>query len=275
MPFIKEKFSNDKVEKLYHYLLNGQEQAEPEDYEIFVDNFKVVKRTKDLTRFHAFEEYLQPDTKSVSILIYDGMSPRNTKHILMLSDEPDSSLNGLDNRIDERLRVEKERWDYAKLQTDFDNLKKELEESEKYIDALEKTLEKTKENKFRLGDINLAELASVMAEGFIRRNPQLLTKIGADNLAGIIIQDNEERKNLPVSNEPETEVTFTKKSTANPAAAPALSEEDKSYLEFIHSIKGRLNKEQAESLFIIIDELVKQPQHLEPVTELLNSLNAQ
>ena len=45
MPFINEKYSEQKIDNLYNYLQNSKEQGEAEDYEIFVDAFKVVKRT--------------------------------------------------------------------------------------------------------------------------------------------------------------------------------------------------------------------------------------
>ena len=92
---------------------NSKEQGEVEDYEIFVDAFKVVKRTNDLARFESYSNFIQPETKAVTIVIYDGTSPRNTKHIFTIKEDNTNGLSGLDvdTRIEEKLRSEKEKWE--------------------------------------------------------------------------------------------------------------------------------------------------------------------
>ena len=66
---------------------------------------------------------------------------------------------------------------YVALKKENERLKTELSEAEAYIEELEEKDEKAKDKKFRMGDVNIGEFASVMLEGFVRRNPQLLTKL--------------------------------------------------------------------------------------------------
>ena len=272
MPFINEKYSEQKIDNLFNYLQNSKEQGEAEDYEIFVDAFKVVKRTNDLARFESYSNFIQPETKAVTIVIYDGTSPRNTKHIFTIKEDNTNGLSGLDvdTRIEEKLRSEKEKWETDLLKKENEKLKTDLSEAEAYIEELEENAEKAKDKKFRMGDVNVGEFASVMLEGFVRRNPQLLTKLpGGEALAGVIEQDNAEREKILLDKSPEPEVTFKKKSSSTESS---LSEEDKSYLDFIKSLKDKFDHEQMTNVMLILDVLAKNPNNIDPTTQFLSDL---
>ena len=276
MPFINEKYSQQKIDNLYHYLQSSKEQGEAEDYEIFVDAFKVVKRTNDLARFETYSNYIQAETKSITIVIYDGSSPRNTKHIFTIKEDGASGLNGIDvdTRIEEKIRVEKEKWETDLLKKENEKLKTELSEAEAYIEQLETDAEKSKDKKFRMGDVNVGEFASVVLEGFVRRNPQLLTKLpGGEALAGVIEQDNAETEKALLEKNPEVEVSFKKSGGSGSNATGDLSEEDKSYLEFIKSLKDKFDNEQMTSVLLILDTLSKSPSDIDPTIQFLSDLH--
>jgi hypothetical protein len=265
MPFINEKYSEQKIDNLYHYLQNSKEQGEAEDYEIFVDAFKVVKRTSDLARFESYSNFVQPDTKAITIVIYDGVSPRNTKHIFTLKEDNTNGLSGVDvdNRIEDKLRIEKEKWE-----TD---LLKNLAEAEVYIEELEESAENFKDKKFRMGDVNLGEFASVVLEGFVRRNPQMLAKLpGGEALAGVIEQDNEEREKVLAERMPEPEVSFKKSGSGT----SELSEEDKSYLEFIKSLKDKFDHDQMTDVMKILDELSKESDTISSTLQYISEIKS-
>ncbi len=272
MPYITEKYSERKIENLHNFLQSAKEQGDPEDYEILVDAFKVVKRTNDLTRFENYTNHIQPETKELTIIIYDGTSPRNTKHVFTMKEENKNGLSGVDvdTRIEEKLRVEKERWETDLLKKENEKLKTELAEAEAYIDELEEDAEKAKDKKFRMGDVNVGEFASVVLEGMVRRNPQMLAKLpGGEALAGVIEQDNQDREKALTEKTPEPEVSFKKSgsSTGN------LSDEDKSYLDFIKSLKNKFDREQMTSVMLILDLLVNHPADIEPVIQYLSDLH--
>ena len=272
MPFINEKYSEQKIDNLYNYLQNSKEQGESEDYEIFVDAFKVVKRTNDLARFESYSNFIQPETKAVTIVIYDGTSPRNTKHIFTIKEDNTNGLSGVDvdTRIEEKLRSEKEKWETELLKKENENLKTELSEAEAYIEELEENAEKAKDKKFRMGDVNVGEFASVVLEGFVRRNPQLLTKLpGGEALAGVIEQDNADREKALLDKSPEPEVSFKKSGSAT----GNLSEEEKSYLDFIKSLKDKFDHEQMTSVMLILDVLAKSPNDIDPTIQYLSDLH--
>ena len=268
MPYINEKYSEQKIDNLYNYLQNSKEQGEAEDYEIFVDAFKVVKRTNDLARFESYSHFLQPETKTLTIIIYDGTSPRNTKHVFTIKEDNTNGLSGMDvdSRIEEKLRSEKEKWETDLLKKENEKLKTDLAEAEAYIEELEEDADKAKDKKFRMGDVNVGEFASVVLEGFVRRNPQLLAKLpGGEALAGVIEQDNDEREKALLDKSPEPEVSFKKSGSA--------TEEEKSYLDFIKSLKDKFDHEQMTNVMLILDVLAKNPNDIDLTIQYLSDLH--
>ncbi|HXU28772.1 MAG TPA: hypothetical protein VN698_16200 [Bacteroidia bacterium] len=270
MPYIEEAYSPDKIENLKQYLESSKEQGEPEDFEIFVDTFKVVKRTNDTSRFENYSNYMRPETKSVSILIYDGTSPRNTKHTFIRKDDK-QALSGLEinTRIDDRLKTEKEKWESELLKKDYEKLKIDLEESEKYVEELEEKLAAAIGNKPRINEMGVVEVASVLLEGFVRRNPQMLAKLpGGEALAGAFIEDNEEKTKLlnaaPVA---DTKVSFKMEGEET---KETLSEEDKTSLEFIKQLNATFNREQMTQVFLILDVFAKRPEAIEQTVQFLS-----
>ena len=277
MPYIEETYSQQKIDNLFQYLQSSKEQGEAEDYEIFVDSFKVVKRTNDVSRFESYANYIQPQTKTLTILIYDGTSPRNTKHVFKLKEDEKQTLSGLDidNRITEKLQTEKEKWETELLKKEHETLKADLEQAHNYIDELEEKLELTKDKKFRMGDINVGEFASVVLEGIVRRNPQMLAKLpGGEALAGVFIEDNEEKqKLLNAAPEAEPKVSFKMKGEEN--TENALSEEDKASLGFIKQLNEVFNREQMTNVMLILDVLAKTPDDIEKTIQFLSDLHKQ
>jgi FtsZ-binding cell division protein ZapB len=231
MALVQEKFSQDLIEGIQQYLINSFEQNESEEYEILVDKFKVVKRTKDIARFEQYENFVKPTTKTVTIIIYEGSSNRNTKHILYLSGEvpfgeeenknkssntnqtsksnetqPSHALQGLsgfeiDNRINEKVKQAKDGWQMELLEKELSELKIEVQDLQDEIDDLEEENEALKtrieERKNKLGELHLGDIAGVAIENIVRRNPEILEAIpGAEGLAGLVIKDNAQKERL-------------------------------------------------------------------------------
>jgi hypothetical protein len=59
MPLITEKFSQHKVDLIKRYLQREIEKGRPKEFEIIVDDFKVVSRTSDLEEFEDYASHLQ------------------------------------------------------------------------------------------------------------------------------------------------------------------------------------------------------------------------
>jgi len=265
----KQKYTQEKADKLQDYLKLYHEKGMAVDYEILVDGFKAVRRTNDPEMFTMFESFITPDSKSVEILFYTGTSNNNDKHILTFQDEvKEQGLSGIeiDNRIQEAIEREKRNWEFESLRKENKDLKDEIEELESEIEKLEKEKDEITSNQSPLKGV-LGEIGSSFVEGFIRRNPKLIAKLpGGETLAGLIEEDNKERS-LEEATTEETEVSFKPKSESN---SPASSEEERNAIVFVNQLKSSFTKDEFDQVLQILQHL---SDHKEMIQKLLDNLN--
>jgi hypothetical protein len=273
MPVNNDAYDQLKIDKLRHFLEAQAEKGQAKPFEIFVDNLKVVSKTDDPKEFDSYEFYMNEDTEKVRILIYNSnLSPRNDQYCFMVQRAVggSKSLNGLgeiENIVQEKLAARDREHEMSKLRDELEATKQELEETEEYVETLEKELAQVKENKFKLGNINIGELASFALEGIVRRNPQFLAKIpGAAGLAGIIEQDTKEQeaKNLSGANPTESKASFQKEGDT------ALSEEEKRQLSYLRKLEQNFSREQAEMFNAVMHAMVEEPSIIPTILDLIN-----
>jgi hypothetical protein len=271
MPVITEHYDQLKIDKLKHYLEMQAQKGQAVPFELFVDNLKVVPRTEDPKEFDNYEFYMNEDTEKLRILIYSyGQSPRNDQYCYMVQkNKLDKGLNGLgeiENIVQEKLAARDREHEMNRLREELDATKQELEESEEYNEKLEKEIEFLKENKFKLKNIDIGELASVAIEGIVRRNPQFLTRLpGGEALAGVIVQDNKEKERmLAQPPQHESQVTVEKETE------PQITEEEKRHLVYLRKLEQTFNREQAEMFNAVINAMVEEPTIIPTLLELIN-----
>ena len=114
----------------------------------------------------------------------------------------------------------------------------------------------------------MGELASVALEGFVRRNPQLLSKLpGGEALAGIIEQDNLDKDKKQITPAAaEGEASFQKKTETD----EGMSEEQKRYAAFLAQLEQNFNEAQLADVMKVIQKLAEDPAQLDAVKQLLN-----
>jgi hypothetical protein len=272
MPVTNDVYDQLKIDKLKHFLESQAEKGQAKPFEIFVDNLKVVAKTEDPKEFDSYEFYMNEDTEKIRILIYNSnLSPRNDQYCYTVQKNigGSKSLNGLgeiEGIIQEKLAARDREHEMNKLREELEATKQELEETEEYAEKLEKEIEYMKENKFKLGNINIGELASVALEGIVRRNPQILTKLpGGEALAGIIEQDNRDKeKLLSQPSQPEPQVSFQKETT------PDITEEEKRHLAYLRKLEQTFTREQAEMFNAVLGAMVEEPSIIPTLLEFIN-----
>lgn len=301
MSVIKLKYSPEEVDNIYRYLQNSYDQSDPEEYEIVVDNFKVVKRTNDLSRFHSHENFIKENTKLLSILIYEGVSNRNAKYLFYfgeISEENENEnepillkskknqklmagLNGfgemdIDKRIAEKMTNERRNWELQQVKNENENLRNRLKDLEQELDESEDEVEELKariegrKNKF--GEIHLGELAGVAFETFIRNNPQLLKAIpGGEALAGIIIKDNEQKALPNAQNEIESNVQFTAKT--DPSDIKYEAQNQDAYIDVIELLRSHFTQAEITEIFNIIENLALEKSKIKVIIDLIKEQN--
>lgn len=273
MAKIIEAYNPQKIEIIKRMLEKQSSKGSPLAYEVFVDNFKVVMKTTDLSEFDSYEDVMTNDTKYIRINVYNSPAETisHTKYVFEVEERKPQvqqalgEVTDINAKIKESIAVERERWDRDQLMKELDRTKLELQEAEEYIDELTDKLEKVKQKPNHFGKLDLGSLAGSAIEGVMRRNPQWLTKVpGLEGLAGVIVDENTNGKRIDAPTE-ETEVTVTK---AN--AAPSLTEEEKSYLEFGKEVAENFEDDEISVLMKIIHQLSKDTSQLKTVAELLN-----
>jgi len=267
---IKDKYSPEKIDRLRLYLQQVHEDGFPLYYEIKVDDLMVVPKTNNPALFEKFQLHLDDDSLKVSIYIYKGNSNYSDKYHFYInakSKEEAVQLSGLEDNSKQNQLTENQlqKRDISDLQGKISEQDEKLRQAEEYITTLESEVEKFRGKKFHMGDINLAELSSIMLEGIIRRNTHLLAQIpGAESLAGVIENDNKTKKPDSAEN---ANASFSKESDFDPLEN--LPDHVRMYISFMEQLADSLEQEQLDELMEIINHVKYYPDKIKTIKSLL------
>lgn len=281
----QEKYDLVKIERLKHFLESAYEKGKPKFYEVFVDNLKAVDKTSDPEAFDEYLVYMSDDTRMVKVLIYTSTEncPRNDKFIFTVTspekerdERRKQELSGIEieEKIHSVVQQEREKMNTELLKKEIAQLKEELEESDTYIEQLEKKLEETRNTKATAKE-NLGEVFSLALENMIRRNTHLLGGIPlvGQGLAGVVEQDNK-RLEEAVSNSPraieERQVTFKKMyDSEKPTSGNTISKEDHETLDYFNSLRQAFTETELLQVLEIISTLSYTKECIPAVLDLL------
>lgn len=271
----KTKYDHLKIEKVKHLILSSHQKDIPKEYEIFVDEMKVVDRTSDLDEFDSYQDFLDEETDHVRIIVYYAPnSPRNQQFLFEIkTSQPtfsNSELSGIDidNKIGERIYAERLKWETEQKQKEqlkeIESLTARLKEAEDYITTLENNVEDLKVNGTKV-KAGWGEIASVALEGIIRRNPQILSAIpGGEAVAGILAGTEQNPK--AIESEAQSEVSFQSVSSSS-----TNNEVDSDNAFIIQMMKESFEPNQIVKVWEILRELAENPDSIETVLELLQT----
>jgi hypothetical protein len=277
-------YNDVKLSQFKMWLHDMATKGEEKHFEVYVNDVKVVPRTNKIEQIDDHKAYLEDTTETVKVFVYNTEnSNRYLQFIFFIEKkkpiehvennhvpQQPQGLSGieLENRISERLTAalaqERERWQNDLMKREFETCKKDLADAEEYIEDLEKQLSHYKSKKLHWGDVNLGDVASVIVEGMVKRNPHWVAKLpGGDALAGLIA--NEATTENATAEVVENEVVFKKKTPAE----DGLSEEVKAQLGFLKQLETHFNQEQLDKIMLILQSFVEKPNTIETVFELL------
>ncbi len=275
-------YNDVKLSQFKMWLHDMVDKGEGKFIEVYVNDVKVVPRTSKIESLDDHKVYLEDTTETVKVFVYNTEnSNRYTQFLFFIekkmpvevSEQVQTpqviGLSGieLENKITERLTValmqERERWQNELMKREFETCKKDLTDAEEYIEDLEQKLSHYKSKKLHWGDVNLGDVASVIVEGMVKRNPHWVAKLpGGDALAGLIAQEATENGTAEVI---DNEVVFTKKTPAE----EGMTEETKAQLGFLKQLETHFNQEQLDKIMLILQSFVEAPKNIETVYELL------
>lgn len=275
-------YNDVKLAQFKMWLHDMADKNEGKYFEVYVDDVKIVPRTNRVDAIDDHKVYLDDSTETVKVFTYNTENSNRYQQFTFFLEKKkpmeqmihntvpvSQGLSGieLENKINERLNQslmqERERWQTDLLKRDYETCKKQLNEAEEYIDELEDQLNKLKGKKLHWGDVNLGDVASVIVEGMVKRNPHWVAKLpGGDALAGLIAK---ESNGITEATEPETEMVIRKKS----ASESELSEEMKAQLGFLKQLETHFSQGQLDKIMQILQAFAEEPKQIETVYELL------
>jgi hypothetical protein len=280
MALVKEKYSESGVNRIYQLLKNEAENGIPKDYDIKVDELKVVNRNSNPDRFFEHEQFLMPETKSITINIYDGASPRCTRYTLLLKDEQPSKqeLSGIEKTISTRILYEKKAWEHEQLRKENGELRRELEESAKHSGKLEQLISDLRSEKQRTPG-KLTDAIISLAGAYLSANPKALDKIPLlGNLLGTPQPDatssdagSEEQEETECSFTETTEASFAKKADLKYTGHPT----NEDFERFENALIPIFPEQYRDTVATVISCMYHNNQIIEQVAELLEDGNKQ
>lgn len=284
MSIVKEKYSSSRINMLHQMLVNDKEQGHPRDYDIKVDELKVVQRTDDPERFFMHEEFVQPETGCITVNIYDGSSRRCTKYQLYFGDtQPGASvatLSGIEKTIKEKISTERRQWEYEQIKKEKETLESKLAESEEYAEGLQTRLGQMQQEfeAYKAKRVGLAEMSTGKMLGFatdylVKSHPGLTKKIPIlSGLSGLLTGEETTAEGLAgiTENEPspETAASFSKKQQQN--NAPEYDVATRNKLAFFAQMEAAFSEDQLEKVVGIIQGLGAKTELLDTVYDLVH-----
>lgn len=274
-------YNDVKLSQFKMWLHDMVDKGEGKYIEVYVDDVKVVPRTNRIESIDDHKVYLDDSTETVKVFTYNTENSNRYQQFTFFIEKKKSiehpvqnqtpqvqqpqGLSGieLENKINQSLAQERERWQNDLMKRDYETCQKKLTEAEDYIEELEEKLNVYKSKKLHLGDVNLGEVASIVLEGMVKRNPHWVAKLpGGDALAGLIAKEATENGTAEVI---ESEVVFKKKTPVE----DGMSEEMKAQLGFLKQLESHFNQEQLDKIMLILQSFVEEPKNIETVFELL------
>ncbi|HVI45233.1 MAG TPA: hypothetical protein VM802_10195 [Chitinophaga sp.] len=255
MPLVEDKYDPQKINHIRRLLQRESDKGRAKDYEIIIDGFKVIPRTCDINEFDDYEQELTPDSRSISILIYDSPNTnRNTRYSFNRRLEPGKGLDGLgevENLISQRLAENNREHELAQLREKLQQAEQQLDEAEEYADQLQARISTLEEEK-RKHHISWGDIGAHILMGFLKKNTDKLPA-----LAGLLDDS------MNANTAPSQETASYQQSTIDEATGNRLL--------LLQEMQEKLTEEQIIGVLSIIAHLTTRPEQIQTVISLLHS----
>jgi len=254
-----ETYEPNKLEAIYQNLSANFKAGRPQDYEIQLDGFSVVSRNNDPERFATYSDFITPDTKYVSVLLYRNNSNSSDKYFFHLQPNKfyqPGQLNGLPektiNESDLKAQWLKEQR-YEELIKENEFLKKEIEEYELIVARQGNDIDNIKSNR----DLTIQSVGNSLLRGavnseFVKENVPII-----NDLAGMPKKETSKTESSSFKRKGEVQdVEGEEKSTKG------LSEQERRYLLFIDEIRHRIGDVELANVMHLLDLISSNPQSI-------------
>lgn len=133
-------YNSANIKKIYNNLVTLDIQGTPKDFEVRIDDFTVIQRTNDLSKFYLLQESITNFSSELNIILYKGKARRYDKYIFYINNNqsPDPELSTeeyVNKKVEEILATREKEREFKRLSTEnisqqqlIDELKKENKE---------------------------------------------------------------------------------------------------------------------------------------------------
>lgn len=264
------KYDQFKIGKLKMFLEDMVDKGQPRPYEIYVDGLKVVPKTEDVKEFDNYDRFMDEDTEQLRIVIYNSnQSNRNEQFCFYGKNQKQKgeTLGEIETLVQEKLDARDKEYKMNRIEEELAATKDKLSEAEDYIEQLQAQLEEEKGNRLKFRGVHIGEIASQIVEGMIRRNPRILNRLPfGEALAGMIEQDEQEKRQLADSTDHDETASFQKKQDD----AQTVSAETAHYIPILQRLQVIFPSEQLNTVMEILTRFGEDPDSLKTVADLLN-----
>jgi len=255
------KYEAGDINNLLQRIQNAWGSGQKQDFEIHVDGMKVIPRTADPQQFESHSDFINENSKTMTVLLFKGASNMNEKIIFQFQDAltKEPGLSGIPENMTLSEYNEKQKADFLKelrleqLEKENGELKTQVGEKQLTIDQLSTRLQELHEGKL----IGIGEMGSEVLKTLFKKSKLKETFPVLEGLFGP-----DEANNIS----PEQEATFSRKGEKDEANSYQieLTEEQERHLILIHDLQARLNTFQLASVMHILDIITKCPEIIGP-----------
>jgi len=254
-----ESYEPNKLEAIYQNLLANCNAGRPQDYEIQLDGFSVVSRNNDPERFMTYSNFISPETKYISVLLYRTNHNSSDKYFFHLKPNQfleQNTLKGLPGKSENETEL-REKWikeqRYEELIKENEFLKNEIKEYEYILARQGSEMDEIKSNR----DLNIKTIGGTLLKmiadsDFVKENVPIV-----NDLAGTPKKENN----------PNSEASFKRKGDIQDAEVEerntkGMTGKEKCYLNFIDEIRNRIGDVELANVMHLLDLVSSYPQSI-------------
>ena len=255
-----ESYEPAKLEAIYQNLLANYKAGKPQDYEIQLDGFKVVSRNNDPERFMSYSDFISPETKYISVLLFRTNLNSSDKYFFHLKPNQffqQDQIKGLPEQAQSETEL-KEKWvkeqRYEELIRENEFLKSEIEEYELILAKQGNEIDDVKNNRdVSIQTVGNSLLKMALASDFVKNNVPIM-----NDLAGTPKKQEEQN----------TQASFKRKGQdihdveGQERNTQGLTDIEKRYILFIDEVRRRIGAVELANVMHLLDLISCNPQSI-------------
>jgi hypothetical protein len=242
-----EPYSEGGIDRLKNMVLTFYQQGDRKFYSISVDGEVVVQKTSDGRKFDRYLQFLDKNTNTVEVRMYQGASPNCNKYQFIVSKGltgPSSVAKGdIDTQIQRALENQRRQFDFEKLQKDLAKEKKKRRKLQKINES---------------ADTGLAQITKILENG-----TQLFGALGfgkkQPGFSGVI--------------QPQAEVEIEMESPSTATTEEPQKKETVFALKVLEHLRKTFGEEAVNNALGWLSAIVNHPQIQETIKAELDKLN--